>query len=176
VRFTELAVKGAYLIEPERLGDERGFFARVFCAEEMRERGLEHRVAQCSISYNQRAGTLRGMHYQAAPYGEVKLVRCTRGRAFDVVVDLRPESPTYLAWAGVELSAENRAQCYVPEGVAHGFVTLSDETELTYQISTPYVPEAARGVRWNDPAIGIEWPVAPEVMSERDQHYEDFAV
>jgi dTDP-4-dehydrorhamnose 3,5-epimerase len=169
--FTESALKGVYLIEPERQEDERGIFARTFCVEEFSVRGLDAAVAQCNVSYNRRRGTLRGLHYQVSPHAEVKLVRCTMGAAFDVVVDIRPGSPTFRQWLGVELSARNRKMLYIPEGLAHGFQTLEDDTELFYQMSKAYVPEAARGIKWDDPAIGIAWPMAPLVVSGRDQNY-----
>ena len=177
MRFSETPVAGALVVEPEPIEDERGFFARTFSTEEFTARGLDARVDQCSISFNARAGTLRGMHYQEAPHGEAKLVRCTRGAIYDVALDLRPESPTYLRWAGVELSADTGRALYVPEGCAHGFQALVDATEVLYQIATPYVPAAARGVRWNDAAFGIEWPDAPpggRTMSDRDAEYPDF--
>jgi dTDP-4-dehydrorhamnose 3,5-epimerase len=167
--FTELALAGAFLIEPERREDERGFFARTFCVEEFAAHGLNMTVAQCGVSYNRRRGTLRGLHYQAAPHAEDKPVRCTAGSAFDVVVDLRPGSVTFNRWCGVELSATNRRMLYVPAGFAHGFETLADETELAYQMSRAQVPAAARVLRWNDPAIGIAWPLPPAVMSPGDR-------
>lgn len=173
--LTEISLGGAFLVEPERVTDERGHFARLFSAEEFRAKGLNGRVDQCSYSYNPRERTLRGLHYQEGPHGECKLVRCTRGAAYDVAVDLRPESPTYLRWYGVELTEENRLAVYLPEGVAHGLLTLADDTEIYYQMSAPYVPGAARGVRWDDPAFGIEWPAAPRIISERDRHYPDYA-
>jgi dTDP-4-dehydrorhamnose 3,5-epimerase len=175
VRFTETPLPGAWTIELEELEDERGWFARTFDAVEFRKRGLNQDVVQCNASYNRRAGTLRGMHYQAAPYGESKLVRCVRGAIFDVAVDLRPDSPTFRDWHGVELSAENRRSFYIPAGLAHGFQTLTDETEVLYQMGNPYVPEAARGVRWDDPAFGIEWPVPddPLTISTKDASYPD---
>jgi dTDP-4-dehydrorhamnose 3,5-epimerase len=164
-----------WVVEPERHADVRGFFARTFDAEEFARRGLRSTFPQCSVSYNVRAGTLRGMHFQAAPHAEAKLVRCTAGGIYDVAVDLRPDSPTRGRWAGVELTAENRRALYVPEGFAHGFQTLVDAAEVLYQISAPFVPEAARGVRWDDPAFGIEWPEAAErVINERDRTYPDF--
>ncbi len=169
--FTELALKGVYLIEPERQEDERGFFARTFCIEEFSARGLDTAVAQCNVSYNRRRGTLRGLHFQAPPHAEIKLVRCTAGAVFDVVVDIRPDSPTYKQWFDVELSARNRKMLYIPEGFAHGFQTLEDDAELFYQMSKLHVTEAARGIKWDDPAIGITWPMAPLVVSGRDQHY-----
>jgi dTDP-4-dehydrorhamnose 3,5-epimerase len=175
VIFTPLALAGAYLVEPERLEDPRGFFARTWCEEEFRRQGLDSRLVQCNISFNRHQGTLRGMHYQAAPHAETKLVRCTMGAACDVVVDLRPESPTFRQWMAVELTAENRRMIYIPEGFAHGFQTLTENTELFYQMSTVYHPESARGLRWNDPALGIVWPMAVTEISPRDQQYPDFA-
>jgi dTDP-4-dehydrorhamnose 3,5-epimerase len=167
--FTELALAGAFLIEPERREDERGSFARTFCVEEFAAHGLNVAIAQCSVSYNRRRGTLRGLHYQAPPHGEDKLVRCTAGSAFDVVVDLRPGSVTFKRWCGVELSAANHRMLYVPAGFAHGFETLADDTELSYQMSKAQVPAAARILRWNDPAIGVAWPLPPAVMSAHDR-------
>jgi dTDP-4-dehydrorhamnose 3,5-epimerase len=173
MRFTETKVAGAWLVEPELLADERGFFARTWCAEEFADHGLNPRLAQANISFNHRRGTLRGMHYQAEPHAEAKLVRCTQGAIFDVAVDLRPDSPTHRAWYGVELSADNRAMLYVPEGCAHGFLTLTDATEVAYQMSAPYAPGAGRGVRFDDPAFGIEWPGEVLVINERDRGYPD---
>jgi len=178
VLFRETEVAGGYVVEPERLEDERGFFARTFSAREFAARGLDDRVEQCSTSFNAKAGTLRGLHYQAAPHGEAKLVRCTRGAIYDVCLDLRPGSASYLRWTGMELSADDGRALFVPEGCAHGFQTLVDASEVHYQISTPYVPDAARGVRWNDPAFGIEWPPAPpagRTIAKRDAEYPDFA-
>jgi len=173
--FLETPLAGAFLIDLERLGDERGFFARTWCPEEFSSHGLETRLAQCSVSFNDHAGTLRGLHYQAAPYEEVKLVRCTAGAIFDVILDLRPTSPSYLRHYTVTLSAENRRSLYVPRGVAHGFQTLQDSTEVLYQMSEPYRPEYSRGVRWNDPAFGIGWPPAPHrIINDRDRTYPDF--
>jgi dTDP-4-dehydrorhamnose 3,5-epimerase len=177
VLFQETPMPGALVIEPERIEDERGFFARTFSSEEFAARGLDPRVDQCSTSFNPKVGTLRGMHYQAAPHAEAKLVRCTRGAIFDVAVDLRRDSPAYLRWFGVELSADDGRALFVPEGCAHGFQTLVDSTEVLYQISTPHVPSAGRGVRWDDPAFGIKWPPAPpggRTMSRRDAEYPDF--
>jgi dTDP-4-dehydrorhamnose 3,5-epimerase len=173
VRFTETKVAGAFLIEPEPIADERGFFARTWCREEFQANGLNPTLAQGNISFNHRRGTLRGLHYQAAPHQEAKLVRCTRGAIWDVAVDLRPGSPTYLAWSGAELTDGNRAMLYVPEGCAHGFLTLTDAAEVTYQMSAPYAPDAARGVRWDDPAFGIEWPGEVLVINQRDASYPD---
>jgi dTDP-4-dehydrorhamnose 3,5-epimerase len=173
MRFTETKVAGAYLIEPEPIADERGFFARTFCREEFAANGLNPDLVQANVSWNHRKGTLRGMHYQDAPHQEAKLVRCTRGAIFDVALDLRPDSPTYLAWFGAELSDGNRHLLYVPEGCAHGFLTLTDATEVAYQMSAPYAAAAARGVRWDDPAFGIRWPGEVVVINERDRSYPD---
>jgi dTDP-4-dehydrorhamnose 3,5-epimerase len=174
--FQSTDIGGVWVIEAERLGDERGFFARTWDADEFTERGLNARLVQCSISYNRVHGTLRGLHFQAAPYEEAKLVRCTSGAVFDVAVDLRPDSPTYGDWFGIELSAENRRALYVPEGCAHGFLTLDDDCEVHYQISQHYVPAAARGARWNDPAFGIRWPGEVIVINERDRSYPDVSL
>jgi dTDP-4-dehydrorhamnose 3,5-epimerase len=172
--FIETALKGAFLIEPERREDERGFFARAWCQREFVARGLNPRLVQCNISFNRQRGTLRGMHYQAAPYEEVRLVRCTRGAIYDVIIDLRPHSPTFTQWVAVELTADNYCMLYVPEQFAHGFQTLEDNTEVFYQMSEFYAPEYVRGVRWNDPAFAITWPQAARIISERDQQYADF--
>jgi dTDP-4-dehydrorhamnose 3,5-epimerase len=158
------------------LEDERGFFARSFCAREFEARGLDPRVAQCNISFNRRRGTLRGLHFQRSPHAEAKLVRCTHGAVYDVVIDLRPDSPRFLTHFGVELSASNRKMIYVPEGFAHGFQTLEDDTEVFYQMSVPFFPEAAGGVRWNDPAFAIEWPLEVSAISEGDRSHPDFSV
>jgi dTDP-4-dehydrorhamnose 3,5-epimerase len=171
VRFHESPLAGAYTVELDRLEDERGFFARSYCAQEFAERGLPAAMPQTSVSFNARRGTLRGLHYQAEPHAEEKLVRCTAGAIYDVIVDLRPDSPTLRRWFGVELSADNHRALFVPKGMAHGLITLCDETEVLYMISVPYVPDSARGVRWNDPAIGIVWPMPPSVMSARDAAY-----
>jgi dTDP-4-dehydrorhamnose 3,5-epimerase len=174
VRFEETPLPGAYVIELERHADDRGWFARTFDAEGFREHGLDPTNLQCSVSQNARAGTLRGMHYQEAPHAEDKLVRCTRGAIFDAIVDLRPESSTYCRWFGLELDAEGGRELYVPKGFAHGFQTLADDTEVHYQMSQVYVPGAGGGVRWDDPAFGIEWPPVDErIMSERDRGYPD---
>jgi dTDP-4-dehydrorhamnose 3,5-epimerase len=171
VNFQESPLAGAYTIELDRLEDERGFFARSYCAEEFAARGLPAAMPQSSVSFNARQGTLRGLHYQAEPHAEDKLVRCTAGAIYDVIVDLRADSPTARRWFGVELSAANHRTLFVPKGVAHGFMTLRDATEVLYMISVPYVPGFERGVRWNDPAIGISWPTAPSVVSARDAAY-----
>jgi dTDP-4-dehydrorhamnose 3,5-epimerase len=172
--FREMRLRGVFVIEPERLEDERGFFARTWCQKEFEARGLNPKLVQCSISFNKQKGILRGMHYQAAPHAEAKLVRCTRGAIYDVIVDLRPESLTFKQWIAEELTAENRMALYVPEGFAHGFQTLSDDTEVFYQMSEFYDPESARAVRWNDPAFGVEWPLPPTVMSRRDLTHPDW--
>jgi dTDP-4-dehydrorhamnose 3,5-epimerase len=169
--FAATALQGAYLVDLERVEDERGFFARWYCEDEFAARGIGERMRQCSLSHNLRAGTLRGMHYQAEPHGEAKLVRCTSGAIFDAIIDIRPGSPTRLGWFALELTAANRRSLYVPTGFAHGFVTLTDDAEVSYMISTPYAPGAGRGIRWNDPAVGIEWPVTPTVVSARDAAY-----
>jgi dTDP-4-dehydrorhamnose 3,5-epimerase len=174
--FRETGVEGAWLIEPEAFEDERGFFARTWDAREFAERGLTGAFVQCSISYSAAFGTLRGLHYQAAPHEEAKLVRCTAGTVFDLVVDLRRKSPTFKRWFGAELSAENRHALYIPEGCAHGFLTLSGDSEVLYQISEFYEPAAGRGVRWNDPAFGIVWPAEVMVINDRDRTYPDFEV
>jgi dTDP-4-dehydrorhamnose 3,5-epimerase len=168
--FTESPLEGAYVVEMERLADERGFFARSYCALEFAARGLPE-LRQCSVSYNARLGTLRGMHYQAAPGEEHKLVRCTAGAVFDVVVDIRASSPTYRRWFAAELTADNRRSLLIPPGFAHGFVSLSDHTEVYYMISEAHSPELSRGFRWNDPAFAIEWPMVPAVISARDASY-----
>jgi dTDP-4-dehydrorhamnose 3,5-epimerase len=171
MQFHDIGIAGSYLIEPERVVDERGFFARTWCRQEFAERGLDTSLVQCGVAYNRRRGTLRGLHYQVAPYEETKLVRCTRGAIYDVLLDLRSDSATFERWHAVELTAENRRELHVPRGVAHGYLTLSDDCEILYQISTAYQPSAARGVRWDDPAFGIEWPIAPEVISVRDASF-----
>jgi dTDP-4-dehydrorhamnose 3,5-epimerase len=175
VRFQATDIVGAFVLELEPYVDERGSFARIWCRDELAAHGLSVELAQSSISRNRRAGTLRGMHLQNAPHQEAKLVRCTRGAIFDVVVDLRRDSETYKDWVGVELEDESGSALYVPEGCAHGFQTLTDETEVMYMISRPYAPEAAAGVRWDDPAFGIEWPDTDvRTISERDLSWPDF--
>ena len=172
--FVETELEGAFILEPEILEDERGFFARTWCRREFEARGLCAEWVQCNISFNRKKGTLRGMHYQAAPYEEVKLVRCTMGSIYDVIIDLRPESSTFMQNAGVVLTAQNRTMLYIPKGFAHGFLTLEDNTEVFYQMAEFYVAECARGVRWNDPAFGIQWPTDVRVISKRDQNHPDF--
>jgi dTDP-4-dehydrorhamnose 3,5-epimerase len=169
--FKELPLRGAFVIEIEPREDERGFFARTFCSQEFAAHGLETRISQCSISSNARRGTLRGMHWQADPNGEEKLVRCTRGALYDVIVDLRRDSPARGRWAALELSQDNHRMLYIPKGFAHGFQTLEDNTEVFYQISVAYQPDAARGIRWDDPTIAIDWPdVSERIISERDRN------
>lgn len=171
MRFLPTRLEGAFLVELEPHLDERGGFARLWDGAFFAERGLEPGLAQVSLSWNPRAGTLRGLHFQLPPHEEAKLVRCVRGAIFDVIVDLRSGSPTYLAWEGFELTAANRRQLYVPKGFAHGFETLEPDSEVLYFISTPYAPAAARGLRWDDPAVGIAWPSPPSVLSERDRNW-----
>jgi len=166
--FRETILKGAFVIEMEKFEDKRGFFARAWCQKEVEANGLVSRVVQTNISFNKKRGTLRGMHYQVAPYEQIKLVRCTRGAIYDVVIDLRPDSPTFRKWTGVELTAENYTMLYVPENFAHGFQTLEDNTEVTYQVSQFYSPESERGVRYDDPVFQVEWPLPVEVISEKD--------
>jgi dTDP-4-dehydrorhamnose 3,5-epimerase len=173
--FTETALKGAFVIEPEPVEDERGMFARTWCQKEFEAQGLKVAWVQSSISVNSRKGTMRGMHYQVVPHEEVKLVRCTMGAIYDVIVDLRPASPTYCHNVGVMLSAENRRMLYIPERFAHGFLTLEDNSEVSYHMSEFYEPSSARGFRWNDPAFRIEWPAAITVMSEKDRSWPTFS-
>ena len=174
MRFVPTPLAGAFVVELDKLQDERGHFARTYDAEEFARHGLDPAVVQCSTSFNARAGTLRGMHYQAAPDGEAKLVRCTRGAIHDVIVDLRPASETYCNWFGVDLTAANGRMLYVPVDFAHGFQTLEDDSEVSYQMSHHYVPEAARGVRFDDPAFGIDWPLPNPIVSDRDRQFPDF--
>ena len=173
--FTPTKLKDAFIIDLDRREDNRGFFARAWCQNEFTENGLNPRLVQCNLSFNDHRGTLRGMHYQVTPHEEVKVVRCTRGAIFDVIIDLRPDSPTYMEWLGVELTADNRKMLYVPEGFAHGYQTLEDATETFYQVSEFYTPGAESGIRWNDPAFRIEWPeVESRLMSEKDQSWPDY--
>ncbi len=174
MKFREISLKDAFIIQPEEISDERGFFARSYCFKEYQEHGLNTKIAQCNISFTSRKGTLRGMHYQAAPYQEEKLVRCTRGAIYDVIIDLRPDSQTYLKHYGIQLDALNRLMLYVPKGFAHGFITLKNKTEVFYQMSDFYMPESARGYRWNDPSFNIVWPIEVQVISERDRSYADY--
>lgn len=173
--FTETRLPGAYVIEPQLLQDERGFFARSWCQREFEAHGLTSKVVQANLSYNRRKGTLRGMHYQLAPHEEAKLVRCTRGAILDVIVDVRPASSTAGQWIGVELTAENHRMLYVPEGFAHGFQTLADDTEVTYQVTEFYTPGAERGIRYDDSALAIEWPLEVTMISEKDRNWPAYA-
>jgi dTDP-4-dehydrorhamnose 3,5-epimerase len=173
--FTETDLKGAFVVDIEKHQDERGFFARSWCRREFEAHGLNPKLAQCNISFNPHKRTLRGMHYQAKPFEEAKLVRCTRGSLHDVIVDLRSDSPSYKKSLGVVLTAENRRMLYVPKGFAHGFLTLENDTEVFYQISEFYMPESQRGFRWNDPAIAISWPAEVEFISDRDRNFPDFS-
>jgi dTDP-4-dehydrorhamnose 3,5-epimerase len=172
--FTPTSVAGAWLVDLERREDDRGFFARAFCRDEFIAHGLNPNLAQSNVAFTYAAGTLRGLHHQVAPHEEAKLVRCTAGAIFDVVVDLRRESPTFKRWAGARLDARNRRMLYVPEGCAHGYLTLEDNSETFYEVSAPYAPAAERGVRWNDPAFGIEWPFSPRHINKKDQTHPDF--
>lgn len=172
--FKETALPGACVVELEERRDERGSFARSWCAREFEAHGLNPRIAQCNISFNFRKGTLRGMHYQIKPFEEAKLVRCTRGALYDVIVDLRPDSPAYKKSLGVLLTPDNGLMIYVPEGFAHGFLTMADGTEVHYQISEFFAPDHARGFRWNDPAFGVSWPAPVEIIAERDRSYPDY--
>lgn len=173
MKFIDLRVGGAFVIEPTRAEDERGFFARTFCEVEFGSRGLPVKFVQCSTSFTKHKGTIRGMHYQAEPHEEEKLVRCTAGEIFDVILDLRMHSATYLQWVGVELSARNSKMIYIPKGVAHGFQTMSDNAEVYYQMTECYRPASAKGVRWNDSAAGILWPLPPCYVSSKDKSYAD---
>jgi dTDP-4-dehydrorhamnose 3,5-epimerase len=175
MKFIKTPLDGAYLIELEPIADERGFFARSWCREEFLSHGLNPNLAQCSISFNKKKGILRGMHYQEEPYQEAKLVRCYSGAIYDVILDLRPTSPSHRKWFSAELTATNRTMIYLPKGFAHGFQTLADNCELFYQISESYKPECTRGVRWNDPTFAIEWPSADRIMSDRDRSFPNYA-
>lgn len=174
MKFIPTDFAGAYVIEPERMEDDRGFFARTFCRDEFAAHGLRPAFVQCNVSFNVRKGTLRGMHFQEKPHEEAKLVRCTRGAIYDVIVDIRRDSPTFKRWAAFELSAENRRMLYIPEGFAHGFQTLEENCEVFYQMSEMYRPESARGIRWNDPTLAIRWRLASPIVSARDAAYPDF--
>lgn len=176
MEFLKTKLPGVFEIHIEAKPDERGFFARTWCQQKFESEGLVGKLVQASLSFNKRKGTLRGLHYQVAPYEETKLIRCTRGAIFDVVLDLRPKSPAFKKWVGVELTAEKRNMIYVPEGCAHGFLTLEDQTEVTYQMSQFQDAESARGVRWDDPAFQIKWPAKVEVISERDRTYANFKI
>jgi dTDP-4-dehydrorhamnose 3,5-epimerase len=171
--FRESKLKGAYIIEIEKLNDERGFFGRSWCVNEMKEHGINVNVLQANVSFNKLKGTLRGMHYQKAPHQEAKLVRCSRGCIYDVIIDLRNDSPTFMDWIGVELSQDNYKMLYIPQDFAHGFITLEDNTEVSYLMSEFYFPEAGVTIRWNDPSININWPFEPIILSEKDKSQPD---
>jgi dTDP-4-dehydrorhamnose 3,5-epimerase len=171
MKFTESRIGGAWVIDVTAIHDDRGFFAMTWVPEEFRSRGLDPSLAQCNLAWNHKRGTLRGMHFQKAPHEQVKIVRCTRGALLDIIVDLRPESPTYCAWDAVELSADNRRMLYIPAGLAHGYLTLTDGVEAYYHASTGWAPQSEAGVRWNDPAFGIAWPFEPVVISEKDRNW-----
>jgi dTDP-4-dehydrorhamnose 3,5-epimerase len=173
--FTKTILKGAFIIEPEKIQDDRGFFARAWCKKEFEAHGLHSSWTQNNISFNLKKYILRGMHYQSSPFEEAKLVRCTRGAIFDVMIDLRPDSPTFLKWIGVELNLNNFKMLYIPENFAHGYLTLTDNTEVYYQVSTPYSPDHERGLRWNDPTFGINWPIDEyPLISDKDKNWPDF--
>lgn len=171
MKFTETTLPGVLIVDLERHEDERGFFARLWCKEELAALGLNADLAQCSISHNRKQGTLRGMHYQAEPHPEAKFVQCIRGAIYDVALDLRPASPSFRKWFVAELTADNRQLLYLPEGCAHGFQTLTDDSDVLYFISTPFHADLSRGVRWDDPAFGIHWPLPATIISARDQSY-----
>ena len=174
MKFTETKLKGAFIVEIEKLTDDRGFFARAWCRKEFEAHGLTSAVVQANVSFNRKRGTLRGMHYQIAPFQESKLIRCTRGAIYDVIIDLRPESPTYKKWIGVELTADNYTLFFVPEDFSHGFITLMDDTEITYQVSQFYTPGSEKGIRFNDPTFNIQWPLEVSVISDKDSNWPDF--
>jgi dTDP-4-dehydrorhamnose 3,5-epimerase len=171
MQYTRSKVAGAWVIDITRIEDARGFFAVTWLPDEWRERGMNPALAQCNLAFNHRRGTLRGMHFQKAPHAQAKLVRCTRGALVDVIIDLREDSPTFRRWDAVELTADNHRMLYMPEGIAHGYVTLADGTEAYYHASSPWVREAESGVRWDDPAFGVEWPVEPTVISDKDRQW-----
>jgi dTDP-4-dehydrorhamnose 3,5-epimerase len=174
MKFSGTNLKDAFIVQIEKLNDERGFFARSWCQKEFDAHGLNSRFVQANVSYNRKKGTLRGMHYQIAPYQECKLLRCTRGAIYDVIIDLRPDSPTYKKWTGVELTADNYTMFFVPEDFAHGFQTLTDETEIIYQVSQFYTPGSEKGIRFDDPAFGIQWPLEVTVISDKDKTWPNF--
>lgn len=172
--FTKTKLEGAYIIDIEKREDDRGFFARTFCVDEFEEHGIENKFVQANMSFNNKKGTLRGMHFQKSPYEEDKLVRCTKGALFDVIIDLRKDSPTYKQWIGVELTEESRRALFVPKGFAHGYITLEDNTEINYMVTQVYTPNADTGVRYNDPVFAIEWPIEPVIISEKDANHPNF--
>ncbi|MFT2007814.1 dTDP-4-dehydrorhamnose 3,5-epimerase [Pontibacter sp. 13R65] len=173
--FTETKLKGAYIVDIKRIEDDRGFFGRAWCKQEFEEVGLSTNVVQTNLSSNKKKGTLRGLHFQVTPHAESKLVRCTRGALYDVIIDLREQSPTYRQWIGVELTADSFRMLYVPENFGHGFITLEDNTDIMYQVTEYYAPAAERGIRYNDPAFNIEWPMEPLVISDKDLAHADFS-
>lgn len=175
MKFSETQLKGAYVIEVNRLVDDRGFFGRSYCKNEFEQYGLNTDIWQSNLSHNYKKATLRGLHMQHAPFGETKLVRCTKGAIFDVIVDLRPDSATYKKWFGIELTAENFTMLYIPEGFAHGFITLEDDTDVTYQVTAVYTASAEHGFLWNDPAFSIQWPLTPKIISPKDQDHPLFS-
>lgn len=172
--FTETRIKGAYIIEIEKIEDKRGFFGRSWCTNEFEEHGLNPNICQANVSFSKKKGTLRGMHYQKAPYQEVKIVQCTRGSIFDVIIDLRKNSPTYKEWIGVELTQDSYQMLYIPEDFAHGFITMEDHCVVSYLMTHLYTPGSAAGIRWNDPAFNIQWPFEPTILSEKDKSFPDF--
>ena len=174
--FTETKLKGAWIIEIKKLEDDRGFFGRSWCQHEFEDHGLNGKICQMNTSLTLKKGTIRGMHFQADPYQETKFIRCTRGRIYDVIVDLRPKSPTYLQWIGNELNADNYRMVYVPENFAHGFVSLEDNSEVYYPVTQFYTPGAERGIRWNDPALNIKWPVEIQIVSDKDAGHPDYTL
>jgi dTDP-4-dehydrorhamnose 3,5-epimerase len=174
MKFTELPLKGSFLLEVNKISDDRGFFGRAWCREEMEEHGLKGDIKQINTSLSLKKGTLRGMHYQVDPYQETKFIRCTRGSIYDVIIDLRPESPTFLKWTANELTADNYRMVYVPENFAHGFISLEDHSEVYYPVTEFYTPGAERGLRWNDPVFNIKWPIPVEIISEKDASQPDF--
>ena len=174
MKFIETGLKGAYIIEVEKLRDDRGFFGRLWCESEIKEIGLNPNLVQSNVSFNLKKGTLRGMHFQKKPFQETKLVRCTRGSVYDVIIDIRPDSPTFKKWIGVKLSSDNYKMIYVPEGFAHGFLTLEDNSEVYYLVTEEYHKNAEGGIKWNDPEINIKWPLEVSEISERDKEHPDF--
>lgn len=174
MKFTETPIQGAYVIDVNRITDDRGYFGRLWCQEEYERQGLVSRIRQSNIGFSQAAGTLRGLHYQSSPHEEAKIVRCTRGALFDVIVDLRPDSPSYCQWFGLELNPDNASMLYIPEGCATGYQTLAEDTEMYYLTTEFYHPESATGVRFDDPRFGIDWPVTVTAISEADRHWPDF--
>lgn len=174
MKFTETELKGSFILEVNKLEDERGFFGRTFCRREFEQHGINPMVVQANVSFNKTKGILRGMHYQAHPYEETKLVRCVRGAIYDVIIDLRKNSPTYKKWFGIELKEASYKMLFVPEGFAHGFITLQDNTEVIYMVSQFYTPGSERGIRWDDPAFDIKWPIEPIMISEKDRSIEDY--